>query len=661
MMTLGTAVFAGETSEEITGEFSYLPTIMMLGTQTNTFTFSDSYFTRSGYIYYGDLASATVDFAFASMGVDDADYSYNTRNQQEYLEKCGFTDYKANDEFTVFPTSDSIGVGIARKTIKDNGTEYTLLAIGMRGSPYRNEWAGNFRVGTEGNHEGFDIAKQKVCDHLENYIKEYNITGKIKIWITGYSRAAAVANLTAGAIDKGEVDLGNTQFTKNDLYAYTFETPKATTDEDANSAAFGNIHNVISPNDLVPVVAPSQWGFTRYGVDHETPTSYNDSDYASLYAKMTKVLLTYNYGLINVQDLFVMYTLDGDSAVKVRSVSQSEFYEKLTDALTENLTRQEFVDVLQDDLIELMLTVWGEDNGQMDKAMDMILPAIEENAGAITQALISGNIDTAKSVLYSTVGSVLSESGMAHYTQEQIEAALDKDLPLVMKFAKENPDLTVSLLANILVILDGHFGEVCASWVKTLPDEYMQSQQTENYGGEFKDVSSEDWYAKYADYVYNGQIMVGNDEGKFEPEATMTRAMFVQTLYAMAGKPSVSSNSAFSDVPSSQWYSKAVSWASANGIVSGFEDGTFAPDQEITREQMAVMLYKYQKSIYGDASEETPKFGDTSDISEWALEAVRWAASEGILSGSDDGNVYPQKVCTRAEAAAILRSFCEAY
>ena len=664
MLSLMPAAFASDDPEVITGTFSYLPSLSLLGisNQTHSFTYSDSYFTKSGYEYHKDLASATIDFCQASMGASEDDYAESNKNQIDYLDQCGFEEYEANEAFNKTPTEDSIGVGIAQKKIEDNGAEYTLLAVGIRGAGYGGEWAGNLSIGTEGNHKGFEIAKEQVVEFLEYYIKKYDVSGKVKIWITGYSRAAATANLTAAELDMGNVDLGNAVLSKNDLYAYTYEAPKGTTDENAHDAVFGNIHNIVNPNDVVPTIAPEQWGFTRYGVDHYVPSADTDSNYAYYYANMTAELINYHLSGPDLMDLCILYTLDEGSLIPVKKVSQKEFYVMLTDALTENFTRDDYVEYLEDDLYELMYTLFGDRGADSSDLITCILNAVSDNAAPLAEALISGDLDSAKEAVYSVIGQALDDSGMSseEYDKDKIVAALDKDLPLVMKFAKDNPDIVVTLLANILWILDGHFGEICGSYVKTLPEEYMASQQEYQYSGAFKDVSSDDWYAKYADYVNYGRIMVG-DSGNFDPDASMTRAMFVQTLYAIAGKPSASAKTSFSDVSSSQWYAKAVAWASENGIVAGFEDGTFAPNQAVTREQMALMLYKYAKSINGDTATASLSYKDAASVSEWAQEGVSWATAKGVLAGSDDGYLYPQNKCTRAQAAAMLRSFCEAY
>ena len=661
--SLVVSAFAADDSDVITGTYTYPPSLAALGVERTTreFTYTDSVFTRSGYTYHRDLAGMSFNFVESGMSADEDDWSICNENEIDYLTQCGFTDYDANENYNKRPVADSMAVGIAQKKIEDNGAEYTLLAVGVRSSRYIAEWANNFTIGTSGDHEGFANSAKQVTDFISEYIDKYNVSGKIKIWMPGYSRGASVVNLAAAYLDQGKVDLGKATLSLSDMYVYTYGTPKTTVDTEAHAAKYGNIHNIINPNDGIPCIVPYTYGFDRYGVDHYTPTIYNDTaSYAYYYANMTQELTTYESSVPDIQAAFTMYTVDSGSLVPIKKVYQQEFYDMFIESLTEDMTREEYVERYQDDLRELMLTLMDADDENKDAAKEMILPEIQENAGAIVTALLSGDTDTATSTIGTIIAKILADSGMAHYSQQEIEDALAAAMPRVMAYTKKHPDMIATLLGNIIVIIDGHLGEIYASYAETLPDEYMQAQQEYQYSGAFKDVSADDWYAKYVDYVKDTGIMVG-DSGYFEPETSMTRAMFVQTLYSIAGKPSTSKKTSFSDVSSSQWYAKAVAWASENGIVAGYEDGTFAPNQAVTREQMALMLYKYAKSIDGDTDLANLTYKDASSVSEWATEGVKWATAAGVLAGSDDGYLYPQNECTRAQAAAMLRSFCEAY
>jgi hypothetical protein len=138
--------------------------------------------------------------------------------------------------------------------------------------------------------------------------------------------------------------------------------------------------------------------------------------------------------------------------------------------------------------------------------------------------------------------------------------------------------------------------------------------------------------------------------------------MLVTVLYCMSGD-TVSYTNAFSDVPSGAWYEDAAAWAAANKIAGGTGDGRFAPDREITREQLAVMLYNYAKYKGYDVSvgEDTNilSYNDALTISDYAYAALQWACGAGIIGGDTSGNLNPRSGATRAEAAAMLQRFIE--
>lgn len=169
----------------------------------------------------------------------------------------------------------------------------------------------------------------------------------------------------------------------------------------------------------------------------------------------------------------------------------------------------------------------------------------------------------------------------------------------------------------------------------------------------FSDVAVNAWYAKAVDYVLQEGLITGYADGTFATNAALTRAQFAQILYNREKAPSAFGN-LFNDVPADAWYAKAVSWAAACGIVSGYGNETFGPDDHITREQLAVMLWRYVGSP--TASADLSSFKDADKMSGYAVKAIEWAISNGILNGKD-GAIDPHGFATRAEAAQMLMSF----
>lgn len=174
------------------------------------------------------------------------------------------------------------------------------------------------------------------------------------------------------------------------------------------------------------------------------------------------------------------------------------------------------------------------------------------------------------------------------------------------------------------------------------------------------DITEGNWYYNAVAYVYKNKIMTGTSSTTFEPNATTTRGMLVTVLWRIAGEPKSGSNS-FIDVAPGTWYNTAVNWASENGIVDGIGGSLFAPRDNITREQMAVILYNFAHFMGYDLTEKgnTSEFIDSANISPWALNAIEWAVSTELISGKGDRILDPTGTATRAEIAMILTRFFE--
>lgn len=176
----------------------------------------------------------------------------------------------------------------------------------------------------------------------------------------------------------------------------------------------------------------------------------------------------------------------------------------------------------------------------------------------------------------------------------------------------------------------------------------------------FSDVSESDWYFGAVKYVYANGMMNGTDSAAFSPALTTSRAMIVTILYRLEDGPAPASSN-FTDVQAGAWYSGAVGWASSTGVVGGFGDGRFGPDEAITREQLAAILYRYAKlkGLNVSVSETLSGFTDAASVSSYAHDAMRWSVGNGLISGKGDGILDPGGSATRAEAAAILMRFCQ--
>lgn len=183
----------------------------------------------------------------------------------------------------------------------------------------------------------------------------------------------------------------------------------------------------------------------------------------------------------------------------------------------------------------------------------------------------------------------------------------------------------------------------------------------EDAGLPFTDVASGSWYYDSVAYVYEQGLMGGTGEGRFSPDLTTSRAMIVTILYRLEGSPAVSGGASFADVTAGQWYSDGVAWASANGIVTGYSNGSFGPDDTITREQMAAILYRYARYKGYDLSAQAALDGyaDAAQVSAYAADAMKWAVGSGLITGTSGTTLSPAGSATRAQAAVILARFCQ--
>ena len=165
------------------------------------------------------------------------------------------------------------------------------------------------------------------------------------------------------------------------------------------------------------------------------------------------------------------------------------------------------------------------------------------------------------------------------------------------------------------------------------------------------------WYHEAVDYVLRHGLMGGYGNGLFGPDNNLSRAQFAQILFNKEGRPLVDYLLQYGDVAEGAWYTEAIRWATSQGIISGYGNGMFGPDDPITREQLAVMLWRYAGSPA--ATNKELHFSDESEISGYALEALRWAVENGILNGYGDGRLGPQGQATRAQVAQMLKNFIE--
>lgn len=253
---------------------------------------------------------------------------------------------------------------------------------------------------------------------------------------------------------------------------------------------------------------------------------------------------------------------------------------------------------------------------------------------------------------------VLTANGYSYEAKgSYVQAVIKPDGTKVAEFSK-GPN------SGWVFRVNGEFPDVAMQDCRLSDGDVIEVFFTADYMDEpgmflpFTDVTNH-WAYSAIKRVYTRGWMVGMDEKTFAPDQQLSRAMLAVILYAMAGEPAVTGESPFTDVPAGCWYTDAIVWAAQNGIVCGFGDGTFRPNEAVTRAQAAVMLYGYAAFTGADvtARADLSAYSDAGQIPAWAMDAMRWANARRLIVGRDSSHLVPDGKTTRAEMAAILSAY----
>ncbi len=478
---------------------------------TATCYYTNDYFSKSAYEYDASLATMTLSFAMSAFGSEAGgydDYTDKSKNARKLLQDIGVKaeDIEYNDWFTKKPTTDSIGVIAGNMPISVNGENYTLIALAVRGAGYEQEWASNFTVGTEGLHTGFNEAKEQVLDFLKNYIANRKISGDVKLWITGYSRAAATANLLAGAIDDGVLLSENITYENDDVYAYCFETPAgALTSQVKGQSKYYNIFNIINSSDPVPYVAPAALGFGRYGVDKYLPSAESSANYATLKHNMLKIYngldSTDEYVVDNFQmkKLALKNWLPGGEKIsfiqddKKNNFSQGVFLSNYVTILSKEFfkSRKNYVKKYQDEIREVCSVMFGCTPEQSKVMMDSIVAQATENWGSLVWSYVWnvginpwGSEAKALQMISDWLKVAVDEAGITDYDEATLDSAGKSLGDLVLALVSSHPNYFTTAVMNGGGLAAAHFPELCFSWLASMDANYSEGAKVElNNGG----------------------------------------------------------------------------------------------------------------------------------------------------------------------------------
>ena len=572
------------------------------------FTYSDEYFTQTGYNYRQDLATVTMAMCFAAGNVaDPARYKEGPANLIDFFDQIGFKDFEANKDFTERPGRNTFGVGIANKVIYIDGEKYTVIGIGLRGCGYYAEWAGDLNVGLEGDHTGFAICRNTALAFLKDYLaKHTEITGKVKLWCTGYSRGAAGTNMLGGAIDDIIASGGsigkNVELSADDMYFYCYEPPMGADVNKIGSSIYNNIHNIVNYNDLVVKVAPACMGFGRYGVDHVLPSAKLDDNYDVLKADMLEVFSTFeNAGTYRIDNFKYVTVTPKATISKILNLkngitmTQGEFLDRFVQKLfTEVFTKRAEVYAAQDDISEIVLPLIGTYPDQWDTFVDILSKNAAKNIGELIYVIKNKSTEEVVNFVANLFLDAMREAGITEYNFEQVKKMVRPLTLTVIKIVAKCPDEFATLIFNIVGIMSAHYGELGMSWMMSIPDDYMNSKPDAVVNNmPFTDVGMGSWFYDNVKYCYDNGLMIGADASSFVPEGAVSRGQVVTVLYRLAGTPSVAGQTCpFTDMDES-WCNDAIVWGYNAGVVMGYDDNTFRPDECVTREQLAAFVYRY--------------------------------------------------------------------
>ena len=285
---LAPCVYADEADEQKDGEFTVYAEFDLMTvdfSQRWPFQFNDAWFNKSSASYSHDIAKISLGMSLSAFRPSwdpeaELDPSLHVR---DFLLQCGFSDLRV-DDYDKNPSLYTVSTMMGNKEIGEGKDAYTLIAVGVCGGGYQNEWLSNFSIGDGETHIGFQSAADEVYDRIFGYIAEHKLQGKkLKVWISGYSRSGAISNILGAKL------VDSDYFDTNTVFVYTFGCPRTTKRSD--TADYPNIFNICGKMDPVTNVPFADWGYERNGITLFLPAQQTDSDYALKRARAEEVFL----------------------------------------------------------------------------------------------------------------------------------------------------------------------------------------------------------------------------------------------------------------------------------------------------------------------------------------------------------------------------------
>jgi len=498
-------------------------------TEKYDYHFRDSYFYGDASNYDPSLASLSVVLAEVSTADSDNGWSYQYRPLEQMLTDVGFVDFDVNEDYKHYPSPNTIGVAMAHKTITYQNKRYSLVAVVPRSLNYESEWANNFVIGTSGDSQGFSESAAKVQAFMQEYLNTYkdNLEGTLKIWVTGYSRGAAVANLVAGRVTLAG-KIGSFRVKKENIYGYTFESPQGlnvSTVSYRKAKSCTNIHNVFSSTDIVSMAAPSDYGFIRYGTDESLIPEFRTASNEALFERALEYLdessdrLAYNENgekvfasetfqalemTKDVKDLaklgswkkvdgiYRWVSADSDTVkaalFKKTDKSMSEFLRDVVSAIALGVGSRSVYTNLFQDLVGLFIS--EEEGGQYQtKVLTYAKALLEEELQAheteILIAALTANTICLTSILKGIAERVIQTSGLDVGAYVKAPAQILALIPALVNILIADVQIDggndiITLIENLDILVSPHYSDQSISWILAMDPMYENSVSQES-------------------------------------------------------------------------------------------------------------------------------------------------------------------------------------
>ncbi len=451
----------------------------------------DEYFDAPSTTYNQHLATASACLALAGgssvkggTNLTDEDYKKTSTNIKYFFEVTKFSNFMSNSYGESSPTTDSFGVYCAMKKHGD----YTIIGVGVRGFGYLSEWSSNFKLGNNNKYaEGFYEASTIYLDTIKDYINKYNITGKIKIWTSGFSRGAAVVNMASGRLDESLIENTNILsdkviYKKEDIYAYCFEPPSgkiATVDENQKiyekGENFNNIFSIVNVNDVVAYVAPKGLGFVRYGIDYYLPDILTSNNYLE---EINNCKSIYN-NLPNVEThggyVIDQFYIDNDKCI---NFTLAQFIIKLFDHLSASIgTREQYFEKFQQVFMQMAVVLMAGNN--KDAIIDFGISFAKRLLVDDSNEVLMKDLFHNRKRFFTDLRPLLEEALKRSKFDLNVDDFLNliEGLIPIITGLLLNSDLSVFVSTfrntnNIKLLASGHIPELLLSFMVSMDDKY---------------------------------------------------------------------------------------------------------------------------------------------------------------------------------------------